>query len=141
MVLAQTVQNTVPINIRINNGPLVTLGVTKSISLSAQVSAQFANAFDQSIYVVPFGDQPGDIAITFIVNPKAVCNGELVGPDQQALQFYINRRVMPGLSRQNRMTITVGSVGFVGYLVGVRYDGQAADQPIQQATLLFKAWP
>ena len=62
MVLAQTVQNTVPINIRINNGPLVTLGVTKSISLSAQVSAQFANAFDQSIYVVPFGDQPGDIA-------------------------------------------------------------------------------
>lgn len=116
---------------------LIRLGVATSVQAQQSIAAQFQNALNDSIFVTPFGDLPGEVRIAFIANRK--CN-DFSDTSFDVIQHYLDRRLLPNKNKLPA-TVVVGSGAFRGYLIGLSIGANAQDTPIVQGTLVFKAWP
>ncbi len=121
---------------------LANIGVATRVQMGMQVAAQFQNALSDVIYITPFGDAPGQIAITFIAN--RLC-GETV-PTFDVIQAYLSNRILPGTAtttgqRIRPLSIAVGSAAFRGYNVGLAFDAESSGVQMIKGTLQFTAWP
>lgn len=128
---------------------MLNLGVATSITASQNVAAQFQNAFNDAIYVTPFGDTPGEVHLSFIINAKCNTNdgnsahlNTQPASDKkqtgQAIEYYLKNRLSPYRSRP--LVIVIGPMTLKGYLIGLQVPYQAQSFPIAQAVLSFKAW-
>ena len=78
LIRATNVQSAAPLIVLLNGSPIpFNLGVVSGVQATAQVAAQFMNAFNGNIYVTPFGDTPGNAAIQFILNRQENCSGQI----------------------------------------------------------------
>jgi hypothetical protein len=136
-----------PIGVTFDGQPLQNMGLCTRLSVHQSVIAQFQNTFDSYIYITPFGDKPGEIAFTFIVNRE--CDG--AQDVLNAIDFYIRRRLLPThLSVQNNtlvwaqtapIIVAVGSLTMRGFVTGLDIDGTTENTVIIQATLRMTGWP
>ena len=113
------------------------IGLVTGVSAKQGVISQVQNALTNAIYVTPFGDGPGDIAITFISNRDCL-------DDQTStvavIQHYLQHRLLPTRNRRG-VLVAIGTSVFRGFLLGLDFDAQGGELPIRRGTLLFKAWP
>lgn len=118
---------------------LVRLGVVTHVRARQAVAAQFQNALNDLIFITPFGDLPGDVAISFLANNR--CDDSSTGRTPfGAIQEYFDRRLLPSANKLPAI-IVIGSGTFKGYLTGLSIDAASQDIPMVSAALLFKAWP
>lgn len=126
------------------------IGVAVGVQVSMEILAQFRNALSSAIYVTPFGDRPGSIAVTFIANEEE-CGTSGSGANNAnlgVLDHYITNRLLPNVnnglsSGSGRLpaTVSIGGAAFRAFLTGVSLDGSAQDVPLIRGTLKFTAWP
>ncbi len=115
------------------------LGVALSVQASQTVRAQFQNALNDTIFVTPFGDAPGQVQVMFVAN--RLCNGS--GAESSGfgvLQHYFDRRLRPGTSKAPAI-VTIGPASFRAFLTGLVLSGSTQDTPVIQGALTFTAWP
>jgi hypothetical protein len=142
-----------PLTITFDGLTIEPLGLCTDIDVSQAVAAQFQNTFDDTIFVTPFGDGPGDINISFIMNPQCFGAGNYrnaLDSDDGAVQFYFKNRLLPTripavvtqpiVFRTSPVIVAVGRATFKGYVVGLRIAGRSADFLIN-VVLSLKAWP
>jgi hypothetical protein len=118
---------------------LIKLGVATAVVAEQGIAAQFQKAMDDVVYVTPFGDEVGVIAITFIANRQ--CGDASATNGFDVIQHYLDRRLLPTSLSRLPATIIIGSGAFNGFLVGLAFKGQSGDLPLTEGTLQFKAWP
>ena len=127
---------------------LQSLGLCTRLAVSQSVIAQFQNTFDSFIYITPFGDKPGDIALTFIVNKACDSAQETLN----AIDFYVRQRLLPTgfylnssgvsvLQKNFPIIVAVGSLTLRGFVVGLDIQGTTEGSAIVQATLRMTGWP
>lgn len=112
-------------------------GVMIGIEMRQEVQAQFQPSLDDAIYVTPFGDSPGVIALTYIANNDC----EEDGDDALANKFlssYVDDRLRP--NKDPAVEVTVGGQTFRGFVTGMQFNGTTSDTPIIQGTLILTAW-
>ena len=129
-----------PISISLSyaDGPvqLVQLGVAISVQADQKVQAQFQNALNDTIFVTPFGDAPGQISIVFVANRTCGKSGSGFG----VIQHYFDRRLRPGQNKAPAI-VTLGPGSFRAFLTNLLVSGSTTDTPVIQGTLVFTAWP
>jgi hypothetical protein len=136
-----------PIGVTFDGSQLQNLGLCTRLQVHQSVIAQFQNTLGNYIYITPFGDKPGDIAFSFIVNRACESSAATLN----AIDFYIQRRLQPTyLSNINGtfawgqtapITVAVGSLTMRGFVVGLDIDGTTEGSVIVQATLRMTGWP
>jgi hypothetical protein len=124
------------LTVAVDGSELKELGLVTRIEVNQNVAAQFKITFGSNIYVVPFGDKPGDIAISFIANPE--CSSTSTG--LSSIEYYLRNRLRA--STGSLQIVSVGDIVFVGSIVGCRIVGDAEQSsPMVKCQLLLKAWP
>lgn len=137
-----------PISVTFDGQPLQNMGLCTRLAVNQSVIAQFQNTFDSFIYITPFGDKPGDIAMTFIVNRACDSAQETLN----AIDFYVRRRLLPThlvalgnntaqWEQSTPIIIAVGSLTLRGFVVGLDIEGTTENTAIIQATLRMTGWP
>lgn len=121
---------------------LADIGVVTRVQMGMQVATQFQNALSDVIYITPFGDAPGQIAITFVAN--RLCQENI--PSFDVIQAYLENRILPGTAtapgqRIRPLTVSVGSAAFRAYNVGLAFDAESSGVQMLKGTLQFTAWP
>lgn len=112
------------------------IGVVTKVQVSQEIAAQFQNTLNDSIFITPFGDKPGQINLTFVANRK--CNGTAQTTD--VIQHYLDRRLQPGANLLPALVV-IGSGTFRSYLVGMQLAADASGVQLVQGTLVFRGWP
>ena len=140
LIAVETKSGVVPLDLQLSVGgsavKLVDLGVCTAVSVDQQIAAQFQNAFNATIYIIPFGDLPGNVVLSFIANKRCIESSNTYG----VIKFYLNNRLYP-TANLRPITISIGDCAFTGYLVGLSFKGMASNSILLQGQLIFKAWP
>lgn len=137
-VIGIDAQQAIPLTLSIGDDDLAELGVAVSVQAAQSIAAQFQNALNNSIFVTPFGDIPGEIRIGFIANRKCDKQNE---SGFNFIQYYLDRRLLPDRNRV-ATTVVVGSGAFRSFLTGMSLNTSAGQNvPIVEGTLIFKGWP
>lgn len=124
------------ITISLNGTSLANLGICTGIETKQTVSAQFQKTLGDDIYVVPFGDQPGDTSISFIAN--RTCD-EINGGGAKVISYYLANRLRP--ARTGSIIIGIGGMSLVGFLTGLAISAKSDGTPLVTGVLFFKNWP
>ena len=139
-ILARRTGSVAPLTITFNGSGLISYGLVLSFDMEQRVAAQFQNAFNDAIFVTPFGDLAGDATITFLMNKE--CSGTGAVDKLGLIGKYLTSRLRPfGSSSINPLRIAVGSYAFSAYIVGLKMTAESRDIPVIQGTLILKAWP
>lgn len=133
---------------------IASFGLCLGVNIDQAVNAQFQNTFSDSIYVTPFGDAPGNIALSFLMNPWCDPN---FSQNPTAIQEYLNNRLKPTTVRsvllpdgtiQSTISMSVptivsvgGQLNLIGFIVGLSLNATSTSGIFIQARLLMKAWP
>lgn len=146
-IIAIRTGSVAPISVTFDGAPLQNMGLCTRLAVHQSVIAQFQNTFDSSIYITPFGDKPGDISLTFIVNRACDSAQETLN----TIDFYVRRRLLPTHLTVNNNTlqwvqtapiiVAVGSLTMRGFVTGLDIDGTTENTAIIQATLRMTGWP
>jgi len=134
--------------------PITSFGLCLGLVNNNAVNAQFQNTFSDSIYVTPFGDAPGDVALSFLMNPWCDPN---FSQSPTAIDAYLNNRLKPTSVQstvladgtiQSTISMSVptivsigGKINLIGFIVGLTINGTTTSGVMIQARLLMKAWP
>ena len=116
---------------------LSNIGLVTAVSAKQSVIVQIQNALSNAIFVTPFGDGAGDIAISFISNRLCTDPNNVT---VEVIQHYLNHRILPTRNR-GAAIIVIGTSVFRGHLIALDSDNQGGELPIRRGTLYFKAWP
>jgi len=133
---------------------IASFGLCLGLSNDNAVNAQFQNTFSDSIYVTPFGDAPGTVALTFLLNPW--CDPNFT-QSPTAIDAYLNNRLKPTSVQstiladgtiQSTISMSVptivsigGKLNLIGFIVGLSLNGTTSSGVMIQARLLMRAWP
>lgn len=114
-------------------------GIAVNVTMRQSIIAQFLPAFNNAIYVTPFGDAPGDMTVTYVINP--LCESSTKGK-YTFLDTYLKNRLLPSTPSAKRiLTFTIGSATFNGSLIDMTANFQTQGMFMAQGTLTFKLWP
>ena len=133
---AVTVDAPEAIAVYVNGKSITYLGVCTQLETNQSVVAQFQKTLSDNIYVVPFGDAPGDTSISFIAN--RTCLGSTTG-GANVTAYYIANRLRPAAQSTN--ILSIGGMLLYGFLTSVRLNASAEGTPMVSGTLGFKSWP
>jgi hypothetical protein len=114
-------------------------GIATGLRVSQQVSAQFQVTLDKSLFVIPFGDDAGQMSMTVVHGMECRSSGTGVTDGvQSALQWYKKYK----FQRDNMapVTVGVGSSVFKGYVINFAIDAQAAEGGMVRGQLNLVAW-
>lgn len=146
-VVVVSVANAAPMSVTFDGIALQNMGVCTRMVVNQSVIAQFQNTFDSFIYITPFGDKPGTIALSFIVNQKC----DETQSTLNAIDFYVQRRLRPSyltnvggfltFSQTAPITVAINSLTLRGFVTGLEVEGTTNDSAIVSATLLMTGWP
>lgn len=126
---------------------LTTLGLCTNVDIQQSVAAQFQNTFDNTIYVTPFGDLPGTVTISFLINPS--CSSTPGFSGSVINDYFVNRlqtsyyTAGPTLHRSPNIWLTIGAlnpVSLYGYIIGLQLRGTSASSIMIEGVLTMKAW-
>lgn len=136
-----------PIAVTFDGKPLQNMGLCTKLGVHQSVIAQFQVTLGNYIYITPFGDKPGDIALSFIVNRSCDSSQETLN----AIDFYVKNRLQPTqlkvinnayyTVRSAPIRVAIGSLALRGFVVGLDIDGTTESAAIIQATLRMTGWP
>ena len=140
MVIALPADDAQTFNLAISNqtGDLASTGIVTGTRSSQKVSAQFQVTLDESLFVVPFGDEAGQMSVTLVHGMFCHANSGILDGVQAALQWYRNNK----FQRANTapLTLAIGSSVFKGYAIGFGIDAQAAEGGMVRSQLDLIAW-
>ena len=136
-----------PLALTFDGKPLQNMGLCTRLAVSQSVIAQFQNTFESYIYVVPFGDKPGDIAISFIINQDCDTTKSALN----VVDYYIKNRLLPTVRRQTNgawlvrktapITVAIGSLTLRGFVTALTLEAVTDGGVIVGATLRMTGWP
>jgi hypothetical protein len=135
--VALSADNPAPLLVTVNGKELVSLGVAIQVQASQGVAAQFQNSFNGNIYVIPFGDSPGEVRITFIMNK--ICDSTQNSNSTAAFEYYLKQRLSPSNTKPG--TVVIGSVALTSFVIGFSLSAQAQESTMVTGTLVLRAWP
>lgn len=124
-----------PLDIDLGGVDISEFGVAVGLEMSQEVQAQFQPSLDDAIYITPFGDSPGNIAITFVANREC---GEDAESTNKFITTYLNQRMRP--DNAQALVVSVGGNAFYAFVTGMRLNASTADTPVVQGTLILTAW-
>jgi hypothetical protein len=113
-------------------------GIATGIQVAQQVAAQFQVTLDESLFVVPFGDDAGQMSMTVVHGMECKGSDTVIDGVQAALQWYKKYKFQR--SNMNPVTIGVGSSVFKGYVINFKIDAQAAEGGMVRGQLNLVAW-
>lgn len=118
----------------------ISFGVCVGLALNQSIAAQFQLAFNSSFFVTPFGDNIGDLQLSFLTNTKCSDNNVSNGV-ADFLNTYLTNRLLPNSTASaNPIAIAIGSIPFKGYIVGSQLQGRVDNAAIVTGTLAIKVW-
>jgi hypothetical protein len=132
MVAAITTQQAKPLVVIGSTGQAVP-GVVTDLKVDQSVAAQFQSSLDRAIYVVPFGDNMGNMEVSMLLN-RGCDNRERL---DEFFRYYSDKRLGP--KTLDPVTVTIGAQAFRAYLVGMSVSVSANDF-IYRGTATFAAW-
>lgn len=115
------------------NGVMTRLDVDQSVAYQAQPS------LDRAVYVIPFGDNVGQMQIGLILNSS--CGEDAGSADRgvdQFISYYEEKRLSPTNPVPGQLT--VGKKTFLGYAVGFKLALASESGYLAQGTLQFISW-
>jgi hypothetical protein len=131
----------------VSNDPINLSGLCLGVSIDQKVAAQFQNTLDNAIYITPFGDLPGDVALKFLLNPAC---GATTSQAENFLSEYYFFRLRPSyytgpgvINRSPNVLVSIGSsqiTNFYGYVVGCQLTASTGSSVLIEGTMIIKAW-
>jgi hypothetical protein len=139
---------TAPLSLTFDGKPLMNMGLCVGMEVHQSVIAQFQNTFGNYIYITPFGDKPGEISLSFIIN--STCDTSVQALN--VVDFYIKSRLQPTqilggdgtylyLQKNVPIIVAVGSLSLRGFVTGLDMRGSTDGSAIISATLRMTGWP
>jgi hypothetical protein len=112
-------------------------GIATSVDVESTVAAQVALSLSNDVFITPFGDNPSNIQIRFILNGKGCNDADAVS---QFIDAYQGARLGPYQNKFPQQFV-VGGESYVGYIMGCRV-GATVDggQRLYTGTLSAIAW-
>ena len=146
-MVAVRAPNAAPVSVTFDGINPQSLGLCTQLLIDQQVIAQFQNTFDDYIYITPFGDKPGAIVLSFIINKSCP---ETVAAFN-AIDFYVQRRLRPSylgvsnntvvLFQSTPIIVAINSLTLRGFVTGLKVDASTAQWALVSAQLLMTGWP
>jgi hypothetical protein len=120
-------------------GPVQTTGVVVSFVADGSVAAQFQPSLDGAVYVMPFGDNIGNMVIDVLLNSQCTSGGS--APQDNVSNFltvYQEQR----LSQTNTdpIVLIIGQKAFVGFATGFTLTGSSENGNMIRGQLKFVSW-
>lgn len=124
-------------------GDIMIPGISTGVRIAQRVAAQFQVTLDESLFVVPFGDEAGQMTLTLVHGMECDKNSSggttsVIDGVQKAMAWYAKYK----FQRKNMQPITVnlGASVFKGYAIGFSIDAQAAEGGMVRSQLDLIAW-
>jgi hypothetical protein len=146
-IVAVKTGSVAPISVTFDGQPIKNMGLCTQLRVNQSVIAQFQSTLGNYIYITPFGDKPGDIEMSFIVNKECNASQEALN----AIDFYIKRRLQPTLpvligsaiyyAQTAPIIIAIGSLALRSFVTGLSIDATTSQSVIVSATLRMTGWP
>lgn len=146
-MVAVRVPNAAPVAVTFDGINPQNLGLCTQLLIDQKVIAQFQNTFDNYIYITPFGDKPGDIVLSFIINKN--CDDSVA--TFNAIDFYVQRRLQPsylGVSSGTLVIfqtlpiiVAINSLTLRGFVTALKVDASTSQGALVSAQLFMTGWP
>lgn len=115
-------------------------GFTTSFRMQERVSAQFQLSLDRSLFAIPFGDDVGTMSVGLVHGLLCeTSRGQASVDTSQAVMSWYNRNKFQA-SRLSPLRITVGSMVYAGYVLGLDLHAEASEGSIIRSQLQLAAW-
>ena len=111
------------------------------------MSSQILTSLANTVHVVSFGDRPGTLTVSVILN--SACVQSLPGgaaaqqgsiPLDDFFNFYFYNRLSAYGGRIDPLRVVVGNQAYWGYLTGNQWVAQSEGSQLITGTLAFVAW-
>lgn len=124
--------------VRDQAGDLESTGIVTGVRVGQRVAAQFQVTLDESLFVVPFGDEAGQMTVTLVHG--MLCDSASGTSDgvQRLLQWYKSNKLQR--TKTNPITLAIGASVFKGYVLASDLDAQAAEGGMVRSQLNLIAW-
>lgn len=124
--------------IREQTGDLESTGIITGVRVGQRVSAQFQVTLDESLFVVPFGDEAGQMTVTLVHGMLCSATSGTSDGVQKMLQWYRANKLQR--AKVTPLTLAIGASVFKGYVLGSDLDAQAAEGGMVRSQLSLVAW-
>ena len=133
-----TLPSSTPKAFRLSVDDLDLPGIATQVSWTSTVSSQILTSLANTVHVVSFGDRPGTLTVSVILNQSCDQTGSTNLDD--FLNFYFYNRLSAYGGRIDPMRVIVGNQAYWGYLTGNQGVAQSEGSQLITGTLAFVAW-
>lgn len=120
------------------NGDLDSTGIVTGVRVGQRVAAQLQVTLDESLFVVPFGDEAGQMTVTLVHGMLCASSSGTSDGVQRLLQWYKTNKLQR--AKTQPITLAIGASVFKGYVIGSELDAQAAEGGMVRSQLSLVAW-
>ena len=124
--------------IKDQNGDLESTGIVTGVRVGQRVAAQFQVTLDESLFVVPFGDEAGQMTVTLVHGMLCTSSSGTSDGVQKMLQWYKSNKLQR--TKMTPIRLAIGASVFKGYVLGSELDAQAAEGGMVRSQLSLVAW-
>ncbi|HNX48553.1 MAG TPA: hypothetical protein PLS53_00395 [Thermoanaerobaculaceae bacterium] len=137
-VLAADDAQTFRLIVKDQNGDLDSTGIVTGVRVGQRVAAQLQVTLDESLFVVPFGDEAGQMTVTLVHGMLCTSGSGTSDGVQRLLQWYKANKLQR--AKTQPVTLAIGASVFKGYVLGSDLDAQAAEGGMVRSQLSLVAW-
>jgi len=138
VVLPADDTHTFRLRVKAQEGDLESTGIVTGIRIGQRVAAQFQVTLDESLFVVPFGDEAGQMTVSLVHGMNCDTRSGTSDGMQRLLQWYKANKLQR--SKMTPISLAIGSSVFKGYVVSSELDAQSAEGGMIRSQLSLIAW-